>query len=149
MLPAVDVADMLGTPTLHAALHVRRLASTPLHFHSQSSILAYIHCSKNVILYVYRNDQTAALQQSFICSGFEVDCLDSVRRLFMPTAAALVADLKEANDAFLIKSWPSEHPDVNTMVTKSDMGKPGFVAPVRTRAAMVEVTTSLISQAIS
>ncbi len=64
--------------------------------------------------HVYRSYQTAALQQSFICSGFEVDCLDSVKRLFMPTAAALVADLKEANDAFLIKSWPSEHPDVKT-----------------------------------
>ncbi len=68
--------------------------------------------------------------------------------MFMPTAAALVADLKEANDAFLIKSWPSEHPDVNTMVRKSDMGKPGFVAPIRTQAAMVEVNMSLISQAV-
>ena len=149
MLPAVGVADMLGTPAVHAALHVRRLASMPLHLQPQSSMFAHIHCGINVVLYVCCNDQTAALQQSFICSGFEVDCLDSVRRLFMPTAAALVADLREAIDAFLIKSWPSEHPDVDTMVKKSDMGKPGFVAPIRTQPAMVELSTSLISQAVS
>ncbi len=33
------------------------------------------------------------------CNGCEADCLDSVKTLSMLSAAALVADHKEANDA--------------------------------------------------
>ena len=89
---------------------------------------------------MHANERMQASHGIF-CSGFDVECLDGIQRLFMPTAAAFVADIKEANDAFLVKAWPSEHPDVNTLVHKGDMGKPGFVAPVRTAAAMAEVST--------
>ncbi|KAL0024007.1 hypothetical protein WJX77_008088 [Trebouxia sp. C0004] len=71
-------------------------------------------------------------------TGFYHDCTDGEQRFFVPTIAAFVGDIKEANDVFGIAPHPAMHSDISTLVCSQDMNKPTHQPATRTQKQMQE-----------
>ena len=76
------------------------------------------------------------------CSGFTHECSDGgtvSRRCFVPTIAAFVGDIAEANSVFGILHHASPHSDIGTLVHAASLKDPECQPAVRTESAMRKV----------
>ncbi|DBA83942.1 TPA: hypothetical protein ACH3X1_006438 [Trebouxia sp. C0004] len=71
--------------------------------------------------------------------GFQHKCTDGVERFFLPTAAAYVGDIKEANDVFGIAPHPAPYSDIRTLIKSDRFNDPDVDPPPRTERVMREV----------
>ncbi len=60
-------------------------------------------------------------------------------RLFVPLPMSYNSDKLEQADLAGIMNWPSEWPDINSLVTTAALGDPAVSAPPRTQAGMAQV----------
>ncbi|KAL0036462.1 hypothetical protein WJX77_008767 [Trebouxia sp. C0004] len=91
-------------------------------------------CNKSVFC------NTGALSQAFktLCySGFQHRCTDGHTRFFVPTLAAFVGDIMEANTAFGILHHAALHSDISTLVHKSCLNDPEHEPEARIESQMV------------
>ena len=60
-------------------------------------------------------------------------------KLFVPLPMSYNSDKLEQADLAGVLNWPSEHPDINSLISKKDLGDPSVSAPLRTERHMAEV----------
>lgn len=73
------------------------------------------------------------------CSRFQHKCTDDQSGFFVPTLAAFVGDIMEANTAFGIMHHAALHQDITSMVHRSRLNDPEHEAEVLTEAQMIAV----------
>lgn len=73
------------------------------------------------------------------CRGFHHKCSDGVQRFFLPTLAAFVGDIKEANDVFGIAPHLAPRSDIQTLIRSHSFNDPSAEPPLRTEQYMSEV----------